>query len=52
MLWNPLSGELEDAMALHQVLKESGEIAVRNISLTPTEIFWWTLGTSDADYCR
>ena len=37
-LWNSLSGHVEDAMALHQVLKGFGEIAGRKIPLTSTQI--------------
>lgn len=52
MLWNPLSGELEDAMALHQVLKEFREIPSK---LLLERSHWHpqrALGISDPDYCK
>lgn len=39
-------------MGLHQVLKEFGEIAVTKVSMTLTEMFWWTLRISDTEYFK
>lgn len=37
-LWNSFSGDVKDAMPLHQVLKGFGEIAGRKTPMTSTQI--------------